>query len=193
MVAEPVFIHGIVVDCVGEPPETDGESVGCGMTCSSDCSKRWKHGQLVSMRKIGTLPMISGDIDLRERTDSTPRSQWSLTIWSFFEKLNRTAAWMLPQVATSVGDPIITDRTAMMRAEKRFSAQAYCVLVLTCRAKRCRWSNKFPEVLGSRHGGSYTKSSSHIIQKSPKRYAKPTCRQRSQMSLRRRSVSRGTG
>ena len=25
------------VDSVGEPSETDGESVGCGTTCSSDC------------------------------------------------------------------------------------------------------------------------------------------------------------
>ena len=37
MVAELVFIHGSSVDCVGEPSETDGESVGCGTTCSSDC------------------------------------------------------------------------------------------------------------------------------------------------------------
>ena len=37
VVAELVFIHGSSVDCVGEPSETDGESVGCGTTCSSDC------------------------------------------------------------------------------------------------------------------------------------------------------------
>ena len=40
---------------------------------------------------------------------------------------------MLQQVETSVDDPIITDNTVMTRAEKRFSAQAYCVLVLSCR------------------------------------------------------------
>ena len=38
---------------------------------------------------------------------------------------------MLQQVETSVEDPITTDNTVMTRAEKRFSAQAYCVLVLT--------------------------------------------------------------
>ena len=42
---------------------------------------------------------------------------------------------MLQQEETSVDDPIITDNTVMTRAEKRFSAQAYCVLVLTCRGK----------------------------------------------------------
>ena len=34
---------------------------------------------------------------------------------------------MLQQEETSVDDPIITDNTVMTRAEKRFSAQAYCV------------------------------------------------------------------
>ena len=42
---------------------------------------------------------------------------------------------MLQQVETSVDDPIITDNTVMTRAEKLFSAQAYCVIVLTCRDK----------------------------------------------------------
>ena len=42
---------------------------------------------------------------------------------------------MLQQVETSVDDPIITDNTVMTRAEKRFSAQAYCVRVVTCRGK----------------------------------------------------------
>ena len=79
--------------------------------------------------------MFSGDIDLSERTDSMPWSQWSLTIRSYFGTFNRTTAWMLQQAETHVEDPIITDSTAMTRAEKRFSAQAYCVLVLTCRGK----------------------------------------------------------
>ena len=42
---------------------------------------------------------------------------------------------MLQQVETSVDDPIITDNTVMTKAEKRFSAQACCVLVLTCSGK----------------------------------------------------------
>ena len=49
---------------------------------------------------------------------------------------------MLQEVGTSVDDPIITDNTVMTRAEKRFSTQTYCG------AKRCRWSNEFPEVFG---------------------------------------------
>ena len=140
MVADPVFIRGSAVDCVGKPSETDGERVGCGPTCSSDCyvrpSRQWKHGQLVSMReRFRTLPMFSGDIHVSERTDSMPWSQWSLTIRSYFGKFNRTAVWMLQQVETSVEDLIIADSTTMTGAEQRFSAQAYCVLVLTCKEK----------------------------------------------------------
>ena len=89
----------------------------------------WPAG--VDAEEIGTLPMFSG-VDLIEQSDSVPWSQWSLTIRSYFGKFNRTTAWMLQQVETSVDDPIITDNTVMTRAEKRFSAQAYCVLVLTC-------------------------------------------------------------
>ena len=37
MVAEPVLIHGSAIECVGDPSETGGESVGCGTSCSSDC------------------------------------------------------------------------------------------------------------------------------------------------------------
>ena len=96
----------------------------------------WPAG--VDAEEIGTLPMFSGDVDLSEQSDSVPWSQWSLTIRSYFAKFNRTTAWMLQQVETSVDDPIITDNTVMTRAEERFSAQVYCVLVLTWRSpKEC--------------------------------------------------------
>ena len=69
----------------------------------------WPAG--VDAEEIGTLPMFSGDVDLSEQTYSVPWSQWSLTIRSYFGKFNRTTAWMLQQVETSVDDPIITDNT----------------------------------------------------------------------------------
>ena len=78
----------------------------------------WPAG--IDAEEIGTLPMFSGDVDLREQTDSVPWSQWSLTIQSYSGKFNRTTAWMLQQVETSVDDPINTDNTVMTRAEKRF-------------------------------------------------------------------------
>ena len=40
----------------------------------------WPGG--VDAEEIGTLLMFSGDIDLSERTDSMPWSQWSLTVRS---------------------------------------------------------------------------------------------------------------
>ena len=89
-----------------------------------------------------------GDVDLSEQTDSVPWSQWSLTIRSHFGKFNRTTAWMLQQVETSVDDPIITDNTVMTRAEKRFSAQACCVLVLTCRGKALQVVQRVPRRFG---------------------------------------------
>ena len=55
---------------------------------------------------------------------------------------------MLQQVETSVDDPIITDNTVMTRAEKRFSAQAYCVLVLTCRGKALQVIQRVPRGFG---------------------------------------------
>ena len=55
---------------------------------------------------------------------------------------------MLQQVETSVDDPIITDNTVMKRAEKRFSAQAYCVLVLTCRGKALQVVQRVPRGFG---------------------------------------------
>ena len=146
----------------------------------------WPAG--VDAEEIGTLPIFSGDVDLSEQTDSVPWSQWSLTIRSYFGKFNRTTAWMLQLVGTSVDDPIITDNTVMTRAEKRFSAQAYCVLVLTCKGKALQVA----EVSGSGHGNSCTRSSSHVLQQSPKECTKPSCRQRSQMSRCRWSVSKRT-
>ena len=92
--------------------------------------------------------MFSGDIDLSERTNSMPWSQWSLTIRNYFGKFNRTAALMLQQVETSVDDPIISDNTVMTRAEKRFSAKAYCVLVLTCRCKALQVVQRVPRGFG---------------------------------------------
>ena len=55
---------------------------------------------------------------------------------------------MLQQVETSVDDPIITDNTVMTRAEKRFSAQAYCVLVLRCRGKAPQVVQRVPRGFG---------------------------------------------
>ena len=106
----------------------------------------WPAG--VDAEEIGTLPMFSGDIDLSERTDSMPWSRWSLTFRSYFGKFNRTTAWMLQQVETSVDDPIITDNTVMTRADKRFSAQAYCVLVLTCSGQALRVVHRVPKGFG---------------------------------------------
>ena len=54
----------------------------------------------------------------------------------------------LQQVETRVEDPIITDSTAMTRAEKRFSAQAFCVLVLTCRGKALQVVQQAPRGFG---------------------------------------------
>ena len=111
----------------------------------------WPAG--VDAEEMGTVPMFSGDIDLSERTDSMPWSQWNLTIRSYFGKFNRTTAWMLLQAETRVEDSIITDSTAMTRAEKRFSAQAYCVqaycvLVLTCRCKALQVVQQAPRGFG---------------------------------------------
>ena len=102
----------------------------------------WPAG--VDAEGIGTLPMSSGDVYSSEQTNSVPWSHWSLTIRSYFGKFNRTTAWMLQQVETSVDDPIITDYTVMTRGEKRFSAQAYCVLVLTCRGKALQVVQRVP-------------------------------------------------
>ena len=55
---------------------------------------------------------------------------------------------MLHQVETRVEDPIITDSTAMTRVVKRFSAQAYCVLVLTCRGKALQVVQRVPRGFG---------------------------------------------
>ena len=102
----------------------------------------------VDAEEIGRLPMFSGDIDLNERTDSMPWSQWSPTVRGYFGNFRRTAAWMLQQVETRLEDPIITDSTAMTRAEKRFSAQAYCVLVLTCRGRVLQVVQQVPRGFG---------------------------------------------
>ena len=101
----------------------------------------------VDAEEIGTLPMFSGDIDLSGRTDSMPWSQWSLTIGNYFGKFNRTTAWMLQQVETSVDDPIITDNTVMTRTEKRCSAQACSVLALT-RGKALQVVQRVPRGFG---------------------------------------------
>ena len=69
----------------------------------------WPAG--VDAEEIVTLHMFSGDVDSSEQTDSVPWSQWNLKIQSNFGKFNRTTAWMLQQVETSVDDPIITDNT----------------------------------------------------------------------------------
>ena len=102
------------------------------MAISCRCGRDW------------STPDVNGDVDLSERSDSMPWSQWSPTIPSYFGKFNRTTAWMLQQVETSVDDLIITDNTVMTRVEKRFSAQAYCVLVLTCRSKALQVVQRAP-------------------------------------------------
>ena len=94
----------------------------------------WPAG--VGAEAIGRLPMFSGDIYLSGRTDSMPWSQGSLTVRSYFGKFNQTAAWMLQQAEASVENPIIAESTGMTRAERRLSAQAYCVLALTCRMEK---------------------------------------------------------
>ena len=106
----------------------------------------WPAG--VDAEEIGTLPMFTGDVDLSEQTDSVPWSQRSLTIRSCFGKFNRTTAWMLQQVETSADDPIIIDNSVMTKAEQRFSAQAYCVLILTCRGKALQVVQRVPRGFG---------------------------------------------
>ena len=100
------------------------------------------------MQEIGRLPMFSRDIDLSGRIDSMPWSQWSLTFRSYFGKFNQTATRLLQQVETSVEDPIIVDDTAMTKAERRPSAQAYRVLALTCREKALQVVQRVPRGFG---------------------------------------------
>ena len=147
----------------------------------------WPAG--VDAEEIGTLPMFSGDVDSSEQTNSVPWSQWSLAIRSNFGKFNRTTAWVLQQVETSVDDPIITDNTVMTKAEKRFSAQAYCVLVLTCRGTALQVVQRVPRGFGF-DGGSCVRSVSHVLQQSPKKCVKPFCRRQSQTRRCRWSVSK---
>ena len=52
----PEFTHGSTVDSVGRPSETDGGSVGCGTTCSSD----WKP------------QTFSGDVDVNGQAEGCP-------------------------------------------------------------------------------------------------------------------------
>ena len=118
MVAEPVLIHGSSVDCVSEPSETRGERALVVERLARQTAEvaqqtlgTWPAG--VDGEEIGTLPMFSGDVDLSEQMDSVPWSQWSLAFRNYFGKFNRTTAWMLQQVETSVDDPIITDNTVM--------------------------------------------------------------------------------
>ena len=101
----------------------------------------WPAG--VDAEEIGTLLTFSGDVDLSEQSYSVPWSQWSPTTRP--GKFYRTTTWMLQQVETSVDDPIIADNTVMTRAAKRFSAQAYCVLVLTCRGKALQVVQRVPQ------------------------------------------------
>ena len=152
MAAEPVFVHGSLVDCVGNRLKQTERALVVERLArqTAEVAQQtvgtWPAG--IDAEEIGTLPMFSGDVDLSEQTDSVPWSQWSLTIRSDFGKFNRTTAWMLQQVEMSVDDPIITDNTVMTRAEKRFSAQAYCVLVLTCRGKALQVVQRVPRGFG---------------------------------------------
>ena len=141
----------------------------------------WPAG--VDAEEIGTLPMFSGDVDSSEQTDSVPWSQWSLTIRSYFGKFNRTTTWMLQQVETSVDDPIITDNTVMTRAEKRFSAQAYCVLVLTCRSKALQVVQRVPR-------GSRLEAWRQLCEEFEPRPPAKSQEMQSQTSRCRRSVSK---
>ena len=73
MVAEPVFIHGSVLHCVGEPSETDGELVVERLArqtaeVAQQTVETWPAG--VDAEEIGTRPMFSGDIDLSVPVDS---------------------------------------------------------------------------------------------------------------------------
>ena len=69
-----MFVHGSSFDCVGEPSETDGDSVGCLARQTAEVAQQtvetWPAG--VDGEEIGTFPTSSGDIDLSERTDSMP-------------------------------------------------------------------------------------------------------------------------
>ena len=146
MVAKPVFIHGTSVDSVGEPSETDGGLARQTAEVAQQTVGTWPAG--VDAEDSGTLPIFSGDVDLSERTDSVPWSQGSFAIWSYFGKFIRTTAWMLQQVETSADAPITTDNTVMTRAEMRFSAQAYCVLFLSCRSKALQVVHRVPRSFG---------------------------------------------
>ena len=108
----------------------------------------------VDVEGIGRLEVFSGDSDLNSRVNSMPWSQGSLTVWSYFGEFNQTATRLLQRVETNVEDPTIADNTTMTGVERRLSIQLYCALALTAGRERCKWSNKFPEVTGSRHGDS---------------------------------------
>ena len=153
MVAGLVFIHGSSVDFDGKPSETDGESVGCGtgeqvVRLMRLLSSRWEHSQLVSMRKRLEHSRCSAETLTQVSKQTACPGPSGLTIRGYFEKFNRTTAWMLQQVETSVDDPIITDNTVMTRAEKRFLAQAYCVLVLNCRGNALQVVQRVPRGFG---------------------------------------------
>ena len=123
----------------------------------------WPAG--VDAEEIGTLPMFSGDVDSSEQAYSVPWSQWSLTIQSYFGKFNRTTAWMLQQLETSVDDPICSDLQGQSAAGGPTSSQKFRVrgmetavrgvratspgkvarnvpspLVASGQMSRCRWS-----------------------------------------------------
>ena len=64
--------------------------------------------------------------------EGMPLSQWSLVYQSYLGAIDPTGTRLLQQVETKVEDPVAVDNTTM----------------------RCRWSNEFPEVSGSRRGNS---------------------------------------
>ena len=90
--SRPTWLRAI--DCVGEPSERMWRALFVerlarqAAEVAQQMVETWPAG--VDAEDIETLPMFSGDIDLSERTDSMPWSQWSLTIRSYLGKFNRT-------------------------------------------------------------------------------------------------------
>ena len=137
------------------------------------------------------LPMFSGDIDLSEQSDSVPWSQWSLTIRSYFGKFNRTTTWMLQQVETSVDDPNITDKYGDDKSGEAVLGTGVlcaCSDLLEQSAAGGPTSSQRFRVRGMEAGVRGVRATSSS--KGPKERARNSCRQRSQLSRFRRSVSK---
>ena len=170
MVAEPVLVHGNTVTCFGVAERRAGRRTAdvaqqVVRTCPAD----------VDVEVIGRLEMFSGDSDLNSRANSMPWSQWSLIVRSYFGEFNQTATQWLQRVEKR-------GRSDHRRQhdDDRSGETTFNTVVLG--RERCKWSNRFPEVTGSRHGDGCAESLDSILQRNLVECSKPSCRRRNQSS-----------